>query len=147
MSEPRPPAAHPALALDDTVHQRVRLAILTVLSEVRECGFGTLRDELGLTDGNLNRHLRILEDAGLLQVTKGYEGRRPRTWLRLTRQGRAALRAEVAALEQLVNRLRSAAQDDSPAEADSATQDGNAAEGTGPGRTAPQAGDRTAPAD
>ncbi|OLB78849.1 MAG: MarR family transcriptional regulator [Actinobacteria bacterium 13_2_20CM_2_71_6] len=97
---------HPALALDDTVHQRVRLGILTVLSETRECRFSTLRDELGLTDGNLNRHLRVLEDAGLLQVVKGYEGRRPCTWLRLTRQGREALRRELAALEKLVKRLR-----------------------------------------
>ncbi|MGI5145961.1 winged helix-turn-helix domain-containing protein [Plantactinospora sp. CA-294935] len=108
MPDDRPTPAHPALALDDTVHQRVRLGILTVLSETRECKFGTLRDELGLTDGNLNRHLRILEQAELLRVIKGYEGRRPCTWLRLTRQGRAALRAEVAALEQLVSRLRNA---------------------------------------
>ncbi|WP_309227421.1 winged helix-turn-helix domain-containing protein [Micromonospora thermarum] len=99
---------HPATALDDVVHQRVRLGILTVLSEAHECRFATLRDELGLTDGNLNRHLQILERAGLLQVVKGYEGRRPCTWLRLTRAGRAALRAEVAALEQLVARIRAA---------------------------------------
>ena len=104
---PQPPQ-HPALALDDTVHQRVRLGILTVLSEAQECKFATLREDLGLTDGNLNRHLRVLEQAGLLQVIKGYEGRRPGTWLRLTRQGRSALRAEVAALEQLVSRLRAA---------------------------------------
>ncbi|MEV4627876.1 transcriptional regulator [Micromonospora sp. NPDC049523] len=103
-----PQAPHPALALDDTVHQRVRLGILTVLSATQECKFATLRDELGLTDGNLNRHLRILEQAELLQVIKGYEARRPCTWLRLTRQGRAALRAEVAALEQLVSRIRTA---------------------------------------
>ena len=99
---------HPALALDDVVHQRVRLAILAMLSETREIRFGTLRDELGLTDGNLNRHLRVLEEARLLQVRKGYEGRRPATWLRLTRQGREALRKEVAALEELVWRLRAA---------------------------------------
>ena len=97
---------HPALDLDDTVHQRVRLAILTVLSETQECKFGTLRDELELTDGNLNRHLRVLEDAGLLQVIKGYEGRRPCTWLRLTRAGRDALRREITALENLVKRLK-----------------------------------------
>ncbi|MET8833874.1 transcriptional regulator [Micromonospora sp. NPDC004540] len=103
-----PPPPHPALALDDVVHQRVRLAILTVLSETQECRFSTLRDELSLTDGNLNRHLRVLEQAGLLRVIKAYDGRRPSTWLRLTRQGRAALRAEVAALEQLVARLRAA---------------------------------------
>ncbi len=88
------------------MHQRVRLAILTVLSEAQECKFSTLRDELKLTDGNLNRHLRVLEQATLLQVIKGYEGRRPTTWLRLTRQGRAALRAEITALEQLVSRVR-----------------------------------------
>ncbi|WBB53891.1 transcriptional regulator [Verrucosispora sp. WMMD573] len=88
------------------MHQRVRLAILTVLSETQECTFSTLRDELKLTDGNLNRHLRVLEQATLLQVIKGYEGRRPTTWLRLTRQGRAALRAEITALEQLVSRVR-----------------------------------------
>ncbi|MBM0230962.1 transcriptional regulator [Micromonospora sp. STR1_7] len=107
MADSPPPPSHPALALNDTVHQRVRLAILTMLSEARECRFSTLRDELGLTDGNLNRHLRILEQAGLLQVVKGYEGRRPATWLRLTREGRAALHAEITALEQLVDRLRS----------------------------------------
>jgi DNA-binding MarR family transcriptional regulator len=117
MPDRRPTPTHPALALDDTVHQRVRLGILTVLSETRECKFGTLRDELGLTDGNLNRHLRILEQAELLQVIKGYEGRRPCTWLRLTRQGRAALRAEVAALEQLVERLRNAPTDEPEADA------------------------------
>ncbi|PZG01557.1 winged helix-turn-helix domain-containing protein [Micromonospora deserti] len=112
MTQQQPP--HPATALDDVVHQRVRLGILTVLSETHECRFATLRDELGLTDGNLNRHLRILEQAGLLQVTKGYEGRRPCTWLRLTRQGRAALHAEVAALEQLVSRIRTATDQPDP---------------------------------
>lgn len=97
---------HPALALDDTVHQRVRLGILTVLSEAQECTFGALRDQLDLTDGNLNRHLKVLEQAELVQVTKGYEGRRPCTWLRLTRAGREALRREIAALEDLVRRHR-----------------------------------------
>jgi len=97
---------HPSLALDETVHQRVRLGILAVLSEASECTFAVLRDELDLTDGNLSRHLRVLEEAGLLEIRKGYEGRRPCTWLRLTAKGRAALRDEVAALERLVARLR-----------------------------------------
>ena len=101
---------HPALDLDETVHQRVRLGILTVLSEA-EATFTALRDQLSLSDGNLSRHLRILEDAGLLEVHKGYEGRRPCTWLRLTRAGRRALRTEVAALEQLVARIRAADSD------------------------------------
>lgn len=98
--------AHPALALDEVVHQRVRLGILAILSEAAECTFPMVRDELGLTDGNLNRHVRVLEEAGLVGVRKGYQGRRPSTWLALTRQGRKALRQELATLEKLVDRLR-----------------------------------------
>ncbi len=102
------PSTHPSVDLDETVHQRVRLGILAVLSETSECTFAALRDQLALTDGNLGGHIRILEQAELVEVHKGYEGRRPCTWLRLTRKGRAALRDEVAALERLVARLRAA---------------------------------------
>ncbi len=100
------PPAHPALALDETVHQRIRLGILTVLAETAECAFTALRDQLQLSDGNLSRHLRVLEDAGLVEIRKGYEGRKPCTWLKLTRQGGTALRQELAALEELVARIR-----------------------------------------
>jgi DNA-binding MarR family transcriptional regulator len=96
---------HPALLLDDTVHQRVRLGILAVLKEAKRADFSTLRDLLGLTDGNLSRHVRVLEDAGLVQVQKGYEGRRPRTWIASTPAGRDALEAELAALRELIKRL------------------------------------------
>ncbi|WP_230686385.1 winged helix-turn-helix domain-containing protein [Catellatospora vulcania] len=97
---------HPALALDETVHQRFRLGIMAVLAETAECSFTTLRDQLQLSDGNLSRHLRVLEEAGLVEIRKGYEGRKPCTWLKLTRQGATALRQEIAALEQLVARIR-----------------------------------------
>jgi DNA-binding MarR family transcriptional regulator len=97
------PGAHPTNGLDDTVHQRHRLGILTITAEAR-ADFGYLRDALGLTAGNLSRHLTVLEEAGLIQVEKGYEGRRPRTWVRITGTGRAALAAEVAALAELVRR-------------------------------------------
>jgi DNA-binding MarR family transcriptional regulator len=111
MSEMSP---HPAVGLDDVIHQRVRLGVLVMLAEIRECAFSTLRDQLRLTDGNLNRHVQVLVDAGHVTVHKGYEGNRPRTWLRLTRNGRRALRAELHALEQLAARLRSTdLQDDS----------------------------------
>lgn len=105
MTEPSPDEAHPVIDLDETVHQRARLGILTVLSEVSECTFTAMRDQLSLTDGNLSRHVRILEEANLVEVHKGYDGRRPCTWLRLTRQGRRALRTEMAALERLVARF------------------------------------------
>jgi DNA-binding MarR family transcriptional regulator len=98
---------HPVLDLDETVHQRVRLGILAILSEVSECAFGTLRDELELTDGNLSRHLQVLETAGLLEIHKGYEGKRPATWLRLTSAGKDALLKELDALQRLADRLQS----------------------------------------
>jgi DNA-binding MarR family transcriptional regulator len=97
--------AHPTLALDETVHQRVRLGILAILSEAAECTFPMVRDELELTDGNLSRHLRVLEEAGMVEIRKGYQGRRPCTWLALTRHGRKALREELATLEKLVKRI------------------------------------------
>jgi len=97
------PGEHPTNGLDDTVHQRHRLGILTITAEAR-AEFGYLRDALGLTPGNLSRHLTVLEEAGLVQVEKGYEGRRPRTWVRITATGRAALAAELAALTELVRR-------------------------------------------
>jgi DNA-binding PadR family transcriptional regulator len=54
------------------------------------------------TAGNLSRHLTVLEEAGLVDVEKGYEGRRPRTWVRITKQGRQALAAELDVLAALV---------------------------------------------
>ena len=97
--------SHPALRLDDTVHQRVRLGILAVLSEARRADFSYLRDALNLTDGNLSRHIQVLEEAGLVRVEKGFEGRRPRTWVEATRRGRDALQAELGALRDLISRV------------------------------------------
>ena len=102
---PDPTSPYPTQALDDVVHHRTRLGILAVLREVDRAEFGYLRDALGLTDGNLSRHLRTLEAAGHIQVRKGYQGKRPRTWLRLTTHGTKALDQELAALRALVTRL------------------------------------------
>ncbi|MER7888419.1 transcriptional regulator [Micromonospora sp. NPDC094482] len=52
--------------------------------------------------GHLSRHLAVLEEAGLIQIERGYHGRRPKTWIRITRQGQEALAAEIAALQQLL---------------------------------------------
>ncbi len=97
---------HPANELDDIVHQRVRLGILAVLTEARRADFAYLRDSLELTDGNLSRHLQVLEGAGYVKVTKAFEGKRPRTWVSATKKGRAALAAEVGALRALLDRVR-----------------------------------------
>lgn len=101
--------AHPTSGLDDTVHQRHRLGILTITAEARRAEFGYLREALELTAGNLSRHLTVLEQAGLVTVEKGYAGRRPRTWVAITGPGRAALAAELAALSELLRRHRGTA--------------------------------------
>jgi DNA-binding transcriptional ArsR family regulator len=93
---------HPSERLDDDVHQRVRLGILALLSNVTRADFAHLKRTLKTTDGNLGRHLRVLEDAGLIDMTKVVEGRRPRTWVKITREGRTALRAEIEALKEIV---------------------------------------------
>ncbi|MFE4453617.1 transcriptional regulator [Streptomyces sp. NPDC056796] len=67
--------------------------------------FGFLKKQLAVTDGNLSRHLRVLEESGLITVEKGYAGRRPRTWVALTREGARALDVELRALRALVLRL------------------------------------------
>src|SRR5205807_3299465 len=96
---------HSTLALDDTVHQRARLGILTILQETGTADFSYLKSTLQLTDGNLGRHIEVLAGGGLVQVKKGYEGRRPRTWITITRTGRVALAAEMDALKDLVARF------------------------------------------
>ncbi len=94
---------HPTAALSEIVHQRHRLGILTIASRARQADFGYLQEALGLTSGNLSTHVTVLEDAGLVRAERGYQGRRARTWVSITRQGRAALAAEMAALASLVH--------------------------------------------
>ena len=100
-------AEFPTNGLDDVVHQRHRLGILTITAEARQAEFGYLREALGLTAGNLSRHISVLEEAGLVQVEKGYKGRRPRTWVRITARGRSALAAELDVLARLVQQRSS----------------------------------------
>jgi DNA-binding MarR family transcriptional regulator len=95
--------SHPANGLDDIVHQRVRLGILTIANEARQVEFSYLRDMLELTAGNLSQHLGVLENAGLIAIEKGYAGKRARTWVTLTKAGRAALAAEVTQLKLLIS--------------------------------------------
>lgn len=94
---------HAIDGLDDVVHQRVRLGILTVLDEVGQADFKYLKQELGLTAGNLSRHLAVLEQAGYLITDKTLEHNRPRTWVQITQEGSIALAEEVAALRALLN--------------------------------------------
>jgi len=96
---------HPVNGLNDVVHQRVRLGILAVTHEAKRVEFGFLRATLDLTAGNLSQHLGVLERAGLIEIEKGYDGRRPRTWVTLTKTGGTALHEELAALKTLIRQL------------------------------------------
>jgi len=96
--------AHPTGSLDDVVHQRNRLGILTVLAEAGKAEFRYLRDQLDLTDGNLGRHLTVLSDAGLVTLSKRLNDGRARTWVSITAAGRKALKRELDALRALLAR-------------------------------------------
>jgi DNA-binding MarR family transcriptional regulator len=95
--------SYPLERLDDDVHQRVRLGILALLSNVTRADFTRLKEALATTDGNLGRHLRVLEEAKLVEITKVIEGRRPRTWVKITKEGRSALHSEIEALKEIVS--------------------------------------------
>lgn len=99
------PEPHPAPDFDELVHQPNRLSILVVLAAAGRADFSYLKRVVGLTDGNLGRHLSVLEDAGLVELRKGIEGKRPRTWATITRSGRQRLDAELAAMRALVRRF------------------------------------------
>jgi DNA-binding MarR family transcriptional regulator len=87
------------------VHQRSRLGILAVARQGRRVEFSYLRDTLELTAGNLSQHLAVLEGAGLITIEKGYEGKRARTWVQLTHEGKKALREEIKTLKTLIDGL------------------------------------------
>jgi len=92
---------------NELIHQTVRLQImaaLNALDEESQLDFGALRDLLGVTDGNLATHLRKLEDAGYIKVTKTFVGRRPRTYIAITPAGRQAFAEHVQALKQILEK-------------------------------------------
>ena len=103
--------------LDRVIHEKARLGLLTsLMAHPKGLAFGDLKQLCGLTDGNLSRHLQVLQEAGLVEVTKGYEGNRPHTSCRLTRSGRRRFLDYLAVLEQLVrDAAKAAGRDATPA--------------------------------
>ena len=89
--------------LDRVLHEKARLGILTsLLSRPEGLAFNDLKSLCALTDGNLSRHLRVLEEEGLLKVEKGFEGRKPKTRCHMTVQGRQRFLAYLEVLERVV---------------------------------------------
>lgn len=92
---------HPRHRIDEVIHAPVRFSIVASLDEVDEATFSHLRDVIEVSDSVLSKHVSRLEDAGYVKVRKGYVGKRPRTWLSLTRTGRMAYREHLQALRSI----------------------------------------------
>ena len=96
--------------LDRVIHEKARLSVLTSLvAHPKGLVFGDLKQMCGLTDGNLSRHLHVLDEAGLIEIEKGYEHNRPQTVCRITAQGRQRYLDYLKVLEQVVRDAASAA--------------------------------------
>ena len=92
----------PFLQLDRVIHEKGRLAIMSMLAATPELAFTELRDTLAMTDGNLTSHMRTLQEAGYVSVSKSYENNRPLTTCSLTAAGKKAFASYVDLLEQIV---------------------------------------------
>lgn len=94
------------LQLDRVIHEKGRLAIMSMLAASPELSFTELRDALNMTDGNLTTHIRTLQEAGYVAVAKSYQNNRPLTTCSLTTAGRKAFTNYVDLLEQIVQQTR-----------------------------------------
>ncbi len=92
--------------LDRVIHERLRLAIVSVLAVNDTLSFNELKAMLHSTDGNLSVHARKLEEAGYVTCTKSFEGRIPKTEYRLTSAGRKALERYLEHMEALIKATR-----------------------------------------
>jgi DNA-binding MarR family transcriptional regulator len=92
----------PSLQLDRLIHEKGRLAIMSMLAAAPELSFTEMRDTLGMTDGNLTTHIRTLQQEGYVSVAKSYQNNRPLTTCSLTATGRKAFAGYINLLEQIV---------------------------------------------
>ncbi|MFM9616119.1 winged helix-turn-helix domain-containing protein [Streptomyces niveiscabiei] len=100
--------------LDPTVQHPTRLALAAFLSGCLEADFRTTRDALSLSDSALSKTVSALEAADYVKARKGFVGKRPRTWLSLTPEGRTRLEAHLEALQHIAAQARAQAADLTP---------------------------------
>jgi DNA-binding MarR family transcriptional regulator len=97
---------------DPLIHPITRLSICGLLAAGADwVEFAALRDAAGISDSVLSKQSRVLEDAGYVEVRKGAIGRRPRTWFRLTAQGRQAVQGHLAWLTQMEEAVAASTRD------------------------------------
>ena len=99
---PRTPRASRVDAIDRTIHEPIRLGIISALAVNERLSFNDLRKRLDTTDGNVSVHARKLEDAGYISCHKGYEGRVPHTDYKITAPGRRAMEKYFAQMLALI---------------------------------------------
>jgi len=91
--------------LDTVIHAPNRLQICAALSTASELEFKFLKEQLDVSDSVLSKHLKTLEEAGYISITKRSDYARPRSWIALTSVGRQAFSGHVAALKEIVAEL------------------------------------------
>ena len=89
--------------LDPLLHSQLRLAVISILMTVEEADFVYLKEQTQSTVGNLSVQITKLQEAGYIEVEKGFQGKRPRTTCRVTPVGRSAFEEYVSTLRQYLN--------------------------------------------
>lgn len=104
--------------LDRVIHERARLSVLTsLITHAKGVTFNDLKQLCSLTDGNLSRHLRVLEQEEMVEIVKGQEHNRPQTLCRITPAGRKRFLEYLSTLEQVVKDAAKVSKDESPSAA------------------------------
>ncbi len=96
--------------LDRVIHERGRLAIMSLLAGTESLSFKELKEHLRMTDGNLCVHMRTLEESGYVSVRKSFVNRKPRTEYTLTAEGRRAFQEYIETLAEIVRQTQRAEQ-------------------------------------
>ena len=94
------------VSVNRIVHEPSRAAVLILLSVVEEADFTFIMNSTGLTQGNLSSHLSKLEEAGMIEIRKGFRGKRPNTSLSITSSGREELSLYIKTMKSLFNNLQ-----------------------------------------
>jgi DNA-binding MarR family transcriptional regulator len=98
----------PFLQIDRVIHEKGRLPIMSLLAASAGMSFTEMRDALDMTDGNLSMHIKTLQEAGFVSVTKSFRNQRSLTTCALTPSGRRAFSQYIDLLEQIVKQARTA---------------------------------------
>jgi DNA-binding MarR family transcriptional regulator len=96
----------PFLQIDRVIHEKGRLAIMSMLAASPELSFTEMRDTLGMTDGNLTTHIRTLQEAGYIAITKSFQNNRPLTTCALTSAGKKAFANYINLLEAIIQQTK-----------------------------------------